>query len=68
MRGRTQLRETAAATRVTWITRSAGAPYVVLENDVLPERAALAALGNRLVAERTPGVIHLPQVKHTHAV
>ena len=53
---------------MTWITRSAGAPYVVLENDVLPERAALAALGNRLVAERTPGVIHLPQVKHTHAV
>jgi hypothetical protein len=57
-----KLRETAAATRVTWITRSAGAPYTVLENDVLPERAALAALGNRLVAAHTPGVIHLPQV------
>jgi hypothetical protein len=60
-----QLREQAPATRVTWITRSAKTPYVVLEDDVLPARAALASLGNRVVAQPTPGVVHLPQVTVT---
>ena len=48
-----------AATRVTWITRregpaGAGGPIAVIENDRLPERAALARAANALTASGGP--------------
>lgn len=36
--------------RVFWITRRAGAPYTLIPNDPLPQRAALQQLGNSLAA------------------
>jgi hypothetical protein len=39
-----------ASAQVAWITRRSGAPYELIENDPLPQRAALHALGNELAA------------------
>jgi hypothetical protein len=44
-------------TELVWLTRQEGAPYARIENDTLPQRDALAALGNALAAgERPDGV------------
>ena len=39
-----------SSSRVFWITRRAGAPYKLVPNDPLPQRAALQQLGNSLAA------------------
>ncbi len=54
-----QLAKQEPSTRVTWITRREGAaagggPIAGIENDPLPERAALARRANELAAARGP--------------
>jgi len=42
-----ELAETETGTSTVWLTRSAVAPFSVIEDDVLPQRKALCMLGNR---------------------
>lgn len=44
------LRDEAPATRISWALRPGDAPYARIPGDTLPERDALAALGNELAA------------------
>ena len=60
-----QLAREAAGTRVTWITRregpaGSGGPIATIDNDRLPERAALASAANRLTSDPAGGVPHWP--------
>ena len=60
-----QLARDASGTRVTWITRREGpagsdGPIVSIENDRLPERAALARAANRLTSDPASGVTYWP--------
>lgn len=41
-----QLAAESPGTSVVYVTRSSGQPFVAVENDVLPQRSALIALGN----------------------
>ncbi len=44
------LAESAPGTEVVWVTREGRAPYPRIDGDALPDRDALAALGNELTA------------------
>jgi thioredoxin reductase len=53
-------------TRVTWITRregpaGAGGPIAAIQNDRLPERAALAVAANGLAADPASGIVWWPR-------
>ncbi len=60
-----ELQARAQGTRITWLTRKAGAPYVRIEGDPLPERDALSALGNALMSGRGGDVDTLAGVSVT---
>ena len=51
-----ELRKNAPDTQVLWLMRETRAPYTVLEDDALPQRAQLAALGQRAAHGDVPGV------------
>ncbi len=67
-----ELAQTAANTRVTWITRTSGtanaegqpgtlaAPIQTIEQDALPARRELVAAANRLAADKNSVVTHWP--------
>jgi len=60
-----QLAREAPGTRVTWITRregpaGAGGPIEAIENDRLPQRAALARLANELTTDPASGMTYWP--------
>jgi hypothetical protein len=42
-----QLAVESPGTHVVYVTRASGRPFTVIEGDVLPQRSALSALGNR---------------------
>jgi cation diffusion facilitator CzcD-associated flavoprotein CzcO len=52
----TRLREEAPETTVYWALRGGKPPYVVLEDDPLPERRALSEFGNRAAASEIDGI------------
>ena len=47
---RQRCEKSGGTAQVVWITRRAGAPYELIENDPLPQRAELHKLGNELAA------------------
>ncbi|CAM9610670.1 unnamed protein product [Phaeothamnion confervicola] len=49
------LEEPAVGVRVKWITRRQDVPYARVEGDPLPQRDALAALGNEIMAGKAGG-------------
>lgn len=44
-------------THVTWLRRSQHVPYEVIQGDVLPQRAALAAFGNVAASGEVAGIV-----------
>ncbi len=42
-----QLAGDAPGTNILYVTRASGLPFSIIEGDVLPQRSALSALGNR---------------------
>ena len=60
------LAKLAPGTQVTWITRREGSaaaagPVAMIENDRLPERAALARAANQVASGSSPGFRYLPR-------
>ena len=59
-----QLKLESPGTRITWVTRSSGAPYQRIENDPLPERDWLSLLGNALASgERGDAAVCIPSAQ-----
>ena len=51
-----KLREQAPKTHVLWLIHQDTPPYTIIEGDTLPQRAALAELGNRAASGQVEGV------------
>lgn len=57
------LKKEDGSVQISWVTRHKESPYKRIENDSLPERDRLAALGNDVAAHKVAGVNYYGGIK-----
>lgn len=59
LRDLNQLAGNEEGTSILWLTRSATAPFTVIEDDVLPQRKALCEMGNKAARGEMEGISYI---------